>query len=71
MPPAVHNAYIQAFSAALHPVFIVAAAISAVAFGLTWMLREIPLRKTTAGQVAAAEAGVIVEPMSPETSPAG
>jgi EmrB/QacA subfamily drug resistance transporter len=69
LPPEVHSAYIQAFSAALHPVFLVAAAISAVAFGLTWMLREIPLRKTTAGQVAAAEAGVI-EPMSPGPSPA-
>jgi len=69
LPPQVHNAYIQAFSAALHPVFIVAAAISAVAFALTWMLREIPLRKTTAGQAAAAEAGV-VEPLSPEPSTA-
>jgi hypothetical protein len=34
------------------------------------MLREIPLRKTTAGQVAAAEAGV-VESMEPRPSPAG
>jgi EmrB/QacA subfamily drug resistance transporter len=47
LPPAVHELYIEAFSAALRPVFVVAAAVSAVAFALTWMLREVPLRKTT------------------------
>ena len=60
LPPHVHDAYIQAFSTALQPVFVVAAAIAVVAFILTWMLREIPLRKTTAAPRllrAAAEAG--------------
>jgi hypothetical protein len=56
LPPHVHDAYVHAFSSALQPVFIVAAGISAVAFILTWMLREIPLRKTTAAGAAAAEA---------------
>jgi EmrB/QacA subfamily drug resistance transporter len=56
LPPHVHDAYVHAFSAALQPVFIVAAAIAVVAFILTWMLREIPLRKTTAAGAAAAEA---------------
>jgi EmrB/QacA subfamily drug resistance transporter len=47
LPPAVHETYVEAFSAALTPVFVVAAAAGAVAFGLTWLLREIPLRRTT------------------------
>jgi DNA-binding MarR family transcriptional regulator len=46
LPPAVHEPYIEAFAAALTPVFVVAAAAGAVAFALTWLLREIPLRKT-------------------------
>jgi hypothetical protein len=34
-------------------VFLVAAALGAVAFLLTWLLREVPLRKTTgAGETA-------------------
>jgi DNA-binding MarR family transcriptional regulator len=38
--------YINAFVDALAPIFAVAAALSLVAFGLTWLLREIPLRQT-------------------------
>ena len=46
LPPDVHDAYVDAFAAALGPVFAVAAVISALAFALTWLLQEIPLRKT-------------------------
>jgi EmrB/QacA subfamily drug resistance transporter len=46
LPPAVHAPYIESFAKALHPVFLVAAGISVVAFALTWLLREVPLRKT-------------------------
>ena len=46
LPPSVHEPYIEAFAAALSPVFVIAAAAGAIAFGLTWLLREIPLRKT-------------------------
>ena len=35
------------FAAALHPVFVVAAVISALSFLLTWLLREVPLRDST------------------------
>jgi MFS family permease len=49
LPPAIHSEYVSAFSAALHPIFVVAAAIAALAFALTWLLREVPLRQTTAG----------------------
>jgi EmrB/QacA subfamily drug resistance transporter len=50
LPPAVHTAYIHAFASALQPVFIAAAAISVVAFALSWLLKEIPLRKTAAAE---------------------
>jgi EmrB/QacA subfamily drug resistance transporter len=46
LPPKAHAAFAEAFSAALHPVFITAAAVSLVAFGLAWLLREQPLRTT-------------------------
>jgi hypothetical protein len=38
---------VSAFAASLRPVFLVAAAIGLAAFVLTWLLREIPLRKST------------------------
>jgi Na+/melibiose symporter-like transporter len=47
LPPAAHNAYVHAVAAALHPVFVVASAIAGVSFLLTFLLREVPLRKST------------------------
>jgi hypothetical protein len=47
LPPAVHNAFEQAFAAALHPVFLTAAGVSVAAFALAWLLREVPLRSGT------------------------
>jgi hypothetical protein len=44
LPPAAHHAYAEAFSVALHPVFLTAAGISVLAFALTWLLRDVPLR---------------------------
>ena len=46
LPPAVRIPYLEAFAAALQPVFLVAAGAGVVAFGLTWLLREVPLRQT-------------------------
>jgi hypothetical protein len=46
----VHSAYVSAFAASLRPVFLVAAAIGAVAFALTWLLREVPLRQTASAE---------------------
>ena len=51
LPPQAHSAFIDAVSAALHPVFFVAAGVSIVAFVLTWLLRDVPLR-TGGEQVA-------------------
>jgi EmrB/QacA subfamily drug resistance transporter len=46
LPPAARNAYADAIASALHPVFLVAAGVSVVAFLLTWLFRETPLRAT-------------------------
>ncbi len=48
LPPAVHAAYIQAFTNALSTVFVVAACVSAFAFLLSWTLEQRPLRETVA-----------------------
>jgi EmrB/QacA subfamily drug resistance transporter len=45
LPPAVHAGYVHAFAASLHTVFLIAVPIAAVAFALTWLLKEVPLRK--------------------------
>jgi hypothetical protein len=47
LPPHVHALYVRAFADSLHPVFVVGAGIAVLSFLLTWMLREVPLRKTT------------------------
>ena len=54
LPAAVHAPYVQAFVDALQPVFVTATGISAVAFLLTWLLREVPLRTTSRRKPAAA-----------------
>ncbi|MBV9414849.1 MAG: EmrB/QacA family drug resistance transporter, partial [Solirubrobacterales bacterium] len=50
LPAAVRAPYIDAFAAALQPVFRLAAAVSVVGFLLSWLLRELPLRKTAAAE---------------------
>lgn len=46
LPAAIHAPYIAAFAAALQPVFLVAAGVAVVAFALTWLLQDVPLRQT-------------------------
>ena len=46
LPGPVHQAYLDGFASALSTVFLAAAAISVVAFVLTWLIREVPLRTT-------------------------
>jgi MFS family permease len=50
LPFLVRSAYVQSFSVSLRPVFEVAAGISAVAFVLTWFLKEVPLRQSAAAE---------------------
>ncbi len=44
LPAALHTAVVNAFAAALQPVFLTATAITVIAFALTFLLQEIPLR---------------------------
>jgi EmrB/QacA subfamily drug resistance transporter len=46
LPAPVHDAYIAAFTDALHVVFLVATVVVAFAFVLSWFIEERPLRKT-------------------------
>jgi EmrB/QacA subfamily drug resistance transporter len=46
LPEAVRLPYIESFTAALQPVFLAASGFAVVAFLLTWLLREVPLRAT-------------------------
>jgi EmrB/QacA subfamily drug resistance transporter len=48
LPPGAHDAYIHALTDALHPVFLAAAGVCAIAFVLACLLPEVALR-TTAG----------------------
>jgi EmrB/QacA subfamily drug resistance transporter len=46
LPRAIHTVYTTAFTNALSTVFVVAACVAAVAFALSWMLEQRPLRDT-------------------------
>ena len=46
LPPAVRHQFLLAFVDSLQPVFLVGAALAAVAFALAWLLGEVPLRDT-------------------------
>ena len=48
LPPAVHDAYVHAFTDSLNIVFLVAAAIGLAAFAVSWFIKELPLRDTVA-----------------------
>lgn len=45
LPPPVHSGFIHAYAGSLHTVFLWGVPISAVAFLLTWLLKEVPLRQ--------------------------
>jgi hypothetical protein len=44
LPAALRAIYAEAFTAALHPVFLTAACVGAAGFVLAWFLRDVPLR---------------------------
>ena len=50
LPPAIHEPFIEAYDAAIKPIFLIAAAIAVVGFAVTWLLQEKPLRQTVADQ---------------------
>jgi EmrB/QacA subfamily drug resistance transporter len=49
LPAEVHARYVDSFTDALSTVFLIAAAVVAVAFLLAWLLEERPLRQTVEG----------------------
>jgi len=68
LPAAIRTPYIEAFAAALQPVFLTATGIIVLAFLLTWLLREVPLRQTSAGE-GAAETAPQREPIADGVAP--
>ena len=62
LPPLIHDAYIAAYAAALHPVFLTAAAVMLAAFGLAWRLRDVPLRESPGTAEPAARRSVPPDP---------
>ena len=49
LPPAIHEPFIAAYADSLGVVFMTAAAVAVVAFALTWLPAEVPLRESIAG----------------------
>jgi EmrB/QacA subfamily drug resistance transporter len=47
LPPALHAALVSGYSESIRTVFLAAVPVGAVAFLLTWTLRELPLRQTS------------------------
>jgi hypothetical protein len=47
LPESVRQPFIEAFAAALSPIFLAAAGFAIAAFLLTWLLRDVPLRETS------------------------
>jgi hypothetical protein len=47
LPPPIHAAIVVAYSASIRTVVLAAIPVAAIAFVLTWTLRELPLRRTS------------------------
>jgi len=47
LPPVLRAAFASGYSASIRTVFLAAVPVGAVAFALTWTLKELPLRKTS------------------------
>jgi MFS family permease len=62
LPAGIRHEVLLAFVDALQPFFLVGAAVTAVAFVLAWLLRDLPLRKTTHATAEAAAAPVAPTP---------
>ncbi|MGH7758334.1 MAG: MDR family MFS transporter [Candidatus Dormibacteria bacterium] len=66
LPPAVHAGYIQAVTASLHPVFLWAVPFALLAFGITWLLKEVPLRRTVRSPGPAPHPSADSEALAPD-----
>jgi EmrB/QacA subfamily drug resistance transporter len=61
LPKPVHLGYIRAVTASLHPVFLWAVPFALLAFAVTWLLKEVPLRRSVGPGAPAAAA----QPLAP------
>jgi hypothetical protein len=64
LPPAARLIFEEAFAAALHPVFLMAAGVSLLAFALTWLIPALPLRDSIE---VAPEVPPTAEPVAPRS----
>jgi EmrB/QacA subfamily drug resistance transporter len=62
LPRAIHVPYVASVAASLRPVFLAAAGFTFVAFLLTWLLREIPLRQTSTAETAGESVPIVASP---------
>ncbi|MGH3343477.1 MAG: MDR family MFS transporter [Carbonactinosporaceae bacterium] len=69
LPPQAQDLVVTAFVRALHDVFLVAAAVSVLAFGMAWFLKEIRLRTQTTMHQATGNQGLLGRDVARE--PAG
>jgi EmrB/QacA subfamily drug resistance transporter len=53
LPADVRGIYLDAFTTALHPVFVLAAVLSGLGFALAWLLKEEPLRGSARAETVA------------------
>jgi hypothetical protein len=69
LPPAARASYVAAFAASIDVVFLVATALAAVGFAMSWLLPERPLRQTVAATseaVGREVGGAMAMPIAPE-----
>lgn len=72
LAPAMRAVYVEAFTASLNMVFLVAMVIALVGFALTWFVPELPLRETvaaTAGDVGHETEELFPMPTDPSSRP--
>jgi EmrB/QacA subfamily drug resistance transporter len=70
LPPAVRATYAQAFTSAIDTIFLVATAIAAIGFVVSWLLPERPLRATvsaTSADVGQEVGGAMAMPAAPDS----
>jgi EmrB/QacA subfamily drug resistance transporter len=48
LPPPIHDAFVHAFTQSLNTIFLVTAAVTVIAFVLTFLIKQLPLRETVA-----------------------
>jgi EmrB/QacA subfamily drug resistance transporter len=64
LPPDIHAAFLNAFAHSLHGVFLWGMLMAVIPFGLSWLLKEVPLR-TTLGRSPRDEVGAVTPAAEP------